>query len=46
MQSIFLCIGILALHIILFEWLLFSLLEKEYAFYSKIYNNMIPQALL
>ena len=46
MQVILACVGIMLVHLIVFECLLFRKLEKEYRFYSKVYDRMIPEPLL
>lgn len=45
-ETILLSVSIVVIHLVLFEWFLFKLLLKEYNFYRRIYNNMIPQSLL
>ena len=45
-ETILLSVSIGVIHLVLFEWFLFKLLLKEYNFYRRIYNNMIPQSLL
>jgi hypothetical protein len=40
------CVGVLLLHLFLYEICLLWLLQREYAFCCRVYHHMIPEALL
>jgi hypothetical protein len=40
------CVGVLLLHLFLFEFYFFWLLQREYAFSCRVYHHMIPESLL